>query len=38
MRYPTYEEVLKAYENDDQDDIVKLVISCIKGVYDNKNK
>lgn len=37
MRYPTYEEVMKAYENDDQDDIVKLVINCIKGVYDNKN-
>lgn len=37
MRYPTYEEVIKAYQNDDQDDIVKLIINCIKGVYDNKN-
>jgi len=37
MRYPTYEEVIKAYENNDQDDIVKLVIKCIKGIYDKKN-
>lgn len=37
MRYPTYEEVIKAYENNDQEDIVKLVIKCIKGIYDKKN-
>ena len=37
MRYPTFEEVLKAYEKDDQDEVIKLVIKCIKGVYDKKN-
>lgn len=37
MRYPTYEEVIKAYEKDNQEDLIKLVIKCIKGVYDSKN-
>ena len=37
MRYPSYDEVIKAYENNNQEDIIRLVISCIKGIYDNIN-
>lgn len=35
MRYPTFEEVIKAFENNNQDDIIKLVIRCIKGIYNS---
>lgn len=37
MRYPNFDEVIKAYENEDQEDIIKLVIKCIKGIYDKDN-
>jgi len=35
MRYPTFDEVLKAYEQNDQDELIRLAVKCIKGVYDN---
>lgn len=34
MRYPNFDEVLDAYKNNDQDEIIELAIKCIKGVYD----
>ncbi|NDB84364.1 MAG: hypothetical protein EB127_16905 [Alphaproteobacteria bacterium] len=33
MRYPSFDEVLKVYESENKEDIIKLVIKCIKGVY-----
>ena len=35
MRYPTVSDVVKAYESNNQDDIIKLAVNCIKGVYNN---
>lgn len=35
MRYPTFDEVLKAYEQNDQDELIRLAVKCIKGIYDN---
>lgn len=37
MRYPTFDDVLKIYESDDNQKIVDLIIECIKGVYDQDN-
>jgi len=37
MRYPSFEEVVKVYESDDKEDVIKLVIKCIKGVYNSEN-
>jgi hypothetical protein len=34
MRYPTFDEVVNAYQKNDQEEIIKLVIKCIKGIYD----
>lgn len=37
MRYPSFDEVIKVYESDNKEDVIKLVIKCIKGVYDKDN-
>lgn len=38
MRYPSYDDVINAYEKNNSEDLVKLVIKCIKGIYnDSKN-
>lgn len=33
MRYPKFKDVLHIFSSDNQEDAIKLVIDCIKGVY-----
>lgn len=37
MKYPNFDEVVGAYTSTNSEDIFKLAISCIKGIYDKEN-
>jgi len=37
MDYPCFEDVVGIYSSDDSNKIVRLIIQCIRGVFDNEN-